>query len=197
MWRFFLAFRCFFLVLFARRLPADAIQLLPAAHETAGETAAPEQPTPSPAPARELTAAKEKAISDGGALRLLAILQREGRLVDFLLESIDGVGDAKLGVAARDIHRGCHKALAEYLTLEPVMPQPEESIVRVEPGFDASAVRLVGEVVGAPPFSGVLRHAGWRASAVRLPAAIDQHDPTVLAPAEVELGAPAAGGSAI
>ena len=193
MWRFFLAFRCFFLVLFARRLPEDAIQLLPPVQPI--DTTATKVTEP-PAPAMP-SAAQVKELTDGGAVRLLALLQREGRLVDFLQESIDTYGDAQIGAAVRDIHRGCHKAIVEYLALEPVMKQPEESIVRVEAGFDASAIRLVGEVVGAPPFTGTLRHGGWRASAVRLPSTGDHHDPTVIAPAEVELGGTAAAGGSV
>ena len=40
-------------------------------------------------------------------------------------------------------------------------------------------------VTGSPPFSGVLRHHGWKATQVRMPAAAG--DATVIAPAEVEL----------
>ena len=48
-------------------------------------------------------------------------------------------------------------------------------------------MRLVGEVVGKPPFSGTLRHPGWRAGKLELPAIPDGHDPSIIAPAEVEL----------
>ena len=59
--------------------------------------------------------------------------------------------------------------------------------MRVEAGFDPSAIRLVGDVVGAPPFTGTLRHPGWRAASVRLPAVGDGQDASVVAPAEIEL----------
>ena len=53
--------------------------------------------------------------------------------------------------------------------------------------FDAAAVKLTGNVVGQPPFSGSLSHRGWRVAEVRLPKLAEGHDARVLAPAEVEL----------
>src|SRR5262245_3785422 len=41
----------------------------------------------------------------GEPLRLLALLQREGRLLDFLLEDIQGYGNDQIGAAVRDIHK--------------------------------------------------------------------------------------------
>ena len=125
----------------------------------------------------------------GGAdLRVLAVLQRDGRLVDFLEEDIGGYTDAQIGAAVRDIHRGCRKALREYLVIEPVMDAAEEARVTVAADFDPASVRLIGNVHGSPPFHGVLKHHGWRARAVQLPALPAAKDEaSVLAPAEVEI----------
>jgi hypothetical protein len=87
----------------------------------------------------------------------------------------------------RDIHRGCRKALQEHMPLEPVLREPENAQVRVDPGFDPSRIRLVGNVVGEPPFTGALRHHGWRIAKVQLPSPARGTDPSVVAPAEVEL----------
>jgi delta 1-pyrroline-5-carboxylate dehydrogenase len=57
----------------------------------------------------------------------------------------------------------------------------------VAAGFDAAAVRLTGNVVGQPPFTGTLTHRGWRVTEIRLPRLAEGHDVRVLAPAEVEL----------
>ena len=122
-----------------------------------------------------------------GALALLALLQREGRLVDFLREALDGFSDADIGAAARDVHRGCRKVLDQHLSLEPVMPGAEEARVAVPKGFDPAEIRLIGEAKGEPPFAGTLRHHGWRVVDARLPALTDGVDRTVIAPAEVEL----------
>jgi hypothetical protein len=124
----------------------------------------------------------------GPDLRVLAVLQRDGRLVDFLQEDIDPYTDAQIGAAVRDIHRGCRKALRDYLTVEPVLAAEEGQGVTVAPDFDPAAIRLTGNVHGSPPFSGVLKHHGWRVKAVHLPALPGaRDDSSVLAPAEVEI----------
>ena len=119
------------------------------------------------------------------ALHLLSLLQREGRLIDFCEEELAGFSDAQIGAAARTVHDGCRKALRGAVSLAPVRSEPEGSSVTLAAGFDPQAIRLSGNVVGNPPFSGVLRHHGWKAMEVRMPAA--SGDPRVIAPAEVEL----------
>jgi hypothetical protein len=120
------------------------------------------------------------------ALRLLAFLQEEGRLVDFLTEELSPYSDEQIGAATRGIHANCAKALREVVALERVMPGTEDETVTLEPGFDAGAIRLVGNVSGQPPFHGTLRHAGWRATHVAVPARASAN-PFVVAPAEVEI----------
>lgn len=120
------------------------------------------------------------------ALKLLAVLQEEGRLVDFLEEDLAPYSDEQIGAAARGIHDECQKALHERVALEPVLAGVEGERVTVDAGFDPAAIRLVGNVRGTPPFQGVLRHAGWRAKSVTLPARRGQN-PRVIAPAEVEI----------
>jgi hypothetical protein len=123
----------------------------------------------------------------GAPLRLLALLQREGRLLDFLQEDIQSYPDAQIGAAVRDIHRQCRAALQEHLTLQPVLPQPEGSTVEVPSGFDPSAIRLTGNVTGQPPFRGTLQHHGWRVKEIKLAPPPEGQDEFVLMPAEVEL----------
>jgi hypothetical protein len=122
-----------------------------------------------------------------GALHLLAILQRDGRLVDFLEEDVAAFSDGDIGAAARVVHEGCKKALNQYFTLKPVRDESEGAAIKVEAGFDANALRLTGNVAGDPPFSGKLAHAGWRAEDVKLPALGKERDANLVAPAEVEL----------
>jgi hypothetical protein len=123
----------------------------------------------------------------GEPLRLLAILQREGRLLDFLLEDISAAADEQVGAGVRELHRKAQHAIKEHLTLEPVMAAQEEQPVEVPVGFDPSAIRLTGNVTGDPPFKGVLKHHGWRVKAYKLPAPPAGQDELVVAPAEVEL----------
>jgi hypothetical protein len=121
-----------------------------------------------------------------GALRLLGLLQEQGRLVDFLEEDLAPYPDDQIGGAVRAIHEGCRKALHAQFALEPVLRGAEGEDVTVDAGFDAAAVRLTGNVAGAPPFRGVLRHGGWRATSATLPER-QGIDPRVIAPAEVEI----------
>ena len=93
-------------------------------------------------------------IADDGAVQILAILQREGRFIDFLQEDLSMYEDAQIGAAVRSIHEGSRKALREHVTLEPIFDDAEGSTVTVAPGFDAQSVRLTGSVVGDPPFTG-------------------------------------------
>jgi hypothetical protein len=123
----------------------------------------------------------------GEPLRLLALLQRKGRLLDFLLEDVSGATDEQVGAGVRELHKESQAVIKEHLTLEPVLPQQEGEAVEVAPGFDPSAVRLTGNVTGQPPFRGVLKHHGWRVTDYRLAAPPEGQDEFVLAPAEVDL----------
>lgn len=120
-------------------------------------------------------------------LRLLALLQREGRLLDFLLEDIQGAADEQIGAGVRELHRQAQTVIKEHLVLEPVLPKSEGETVEVPANFDPSAIRLTGNVTGQPPFRGVLQHHGWRVKNYTLPPPPEGQDPFVLAAAEVEL----------
>jgi hypothetical protein len=123
----------------------------------------------------------------GAPLRLLGLLQREGRLLDFLLEDIQGYADEQVGAAVRDIHRKCQSALRAHLVLEPVLPKEEGAAVEVPPGFNPVHIRLTGNVTGQPPFKGTLQHHGWRVREIKLAAPPEGQDEFILMPAEVEL----------
>ena len=140
-----------------------------------------EKPTAAPAPVvlREAT--------PDAALQLLGLLQKEARLIDFTQEDLSSYSDADIGGAARVVHEGCCKVLREHFTIAPVRAEAEGSRIALPEGFDASAIRLTGNVVGQAPFKGSLSHRGWRATETRLPKLTGSHDVTVLAQAEVEL----------
>ncbi len=121
------------------------------------------------------------------ALQLLAIMQREGRLIDFLQEDVSSFSDAEVGAAARVVHEGCRRGLAEYVVLEPVWSQREGERIVLERDFDPACTRLTGAVVGGPPFQGRLAHHGWRVAQIRLPEVAKDFDAKIVAPAEVEL----------
>ena len=145
------------------------------------------------APAAEASSAKAQAAaifaepSADAALQLLALLQQNARLVDFLQEDLRGFSDADIGATARVVHEGGRKTLREYFTLEPVRSETEESRITLQAGFSATEVRLTGNVTGSPPFTGTLVHRGWKAVDVRLPRLARGHDASIIAAAEVEL----------
>lgn len=128
-----------------------------------------------------------KDASPDAALQLLGLLQREARLIDFVQEDLTGHADADVGAAARLVHEGCRKVLAAHFTLAPVRTEEEGRRITLPAGFDASAVRLTGNVVGQAPFTGTLSHRGWRVTEVRLPQRAEHHDASIVAQAEVEL----------
>ena len=125
--------------------------------------------------------------SDTSALQLLGLLQREARFVDFVQEDVVAYTDAEVGAAFRVVHEGCRKVLGAHFSIAPVRNEPEGSRVTLAAGFDATAVRLTGNVVGQAPFTGTLGHRGWRVTEARLPQLTDDKAAAILAQAEVEL----------
>lgn len=157
-------------------------------------------PRPVPAaaiPAVEVGAAREQPVasepsrlkqpSPDSALQLLGLLQTEARFIDFVEENVAAYSDAEIGAAARVVHEGCRKIIRQHFDLEPIRKEAENSRITVPKGFDASSLRLTGNIVGQPPFSGILVHRGWRVSKVTLPRIAEGHDAAVIATAEVEL----------
>jgi hypothetical protein len=176
--RILLSWVAYFRTLFDAEFAAGVVRLRAAALPS-GEEPKAQAPSPKPVVLKEATT--------DAALQLLALLQREGRFIDFLKEDVSGFSDAEIGAAARVVHEGCKKALDEHFELEPIREEDEGTSVTLESGFDASAIRMTGNVVGEPPFSGTLSHRGWRVTSVKLPKTTEEHDARIVAPAEVEL----------
>jgi hypothetical protein len=177
------AFRCFLSILFRAEIPTDIAQKLVKAPEPVSQ--APIAAGPSITRLKEVERAAPEA-SDR-AVQMLALLQRDGRLIDFLAENISGYPDTQLGAAVRTIHETCRQVLDRYVKLEPILNSEEDQPVTVEAGFDPTAIKLIGNVTGHPPVRGVLRHKGWRVKEVNLPPLPQAAGRMVVAPAEVEL----------
>jgi hypothetical protein len=178
--RLALAFAAFFRVLFNAAYAGRVLRLADGDAPASAPAAVPAAPPP-PAPP------KLREVPTDGALQLLGLLQREGRLIDFLQEDVSNYSDAEIGAAARVVHASVNKALAAHVALERVRGEAEGSRVNVPSGFSAHEIRLTGHVVGEAPFTGTLAHAGWRAVNIELPKLSPGYDVRVLAPAEVEL----------
>jgi len=124
---------------------------------------------------------------NGEALRLLALLQAEARLLDFFMESWDGATPEQIASGAKLVHDQGAAVLLKYLAIEPVLTGTEGERVTVAAGFDPSAVRMIGNVTGQPPFTGELQHPGWRVKELKLPGVATGQDLFVLQPAEVQV----------
>ncbi|HEY1469868.1 MAG TPA: DUF2760 domain-containing protein [Candidatus Acidoferrum sp.] len=177
------AFRCFFSILFHADIPNDIVEKLvkPAGPVSQMPTAA--QPSVSRPNAVERPASE----AFDRAVQMLALLQRDGRLIDFLAENISGYPDAQLGAGVRTIHEACRQVLEHYVKLEPILNFEEDQPVTVQGGFDPACIKLIGNVAGEPPIRGVLRHKGWHVKEVHLPPLPQGAGRMVVAPAEVEL----------
>ncbi len=166
--RILLAFRAFFAILFGRPLPKEI------------KTPAPGPRPPAPAPA------KAEPPNPAYALQLLAILQRDSRLLDFLMEDIAAFEDEQIGAAVRSLHDQARDSLARYLSLQPVIDGVEGAYTRPATA-DPAAVKFIGNVPAGKPDGGTLRHKGWRATKVDLPALNPKQDASIIAPAEIEI----------
>ena len=121
------------------------------------------------------------------AVQMLALLQKEGRLLDFLQEDIGGFSDEEVGVAVREIHAGCRKVLDERIEMQRIVEKPEGDTAEIPADFDASAIELVGKIPESGPYKGVVRSRGWRIAKLNLPTVAPDADPSVAARAEIEL----------
>jgi hypothetical protein len=175
------ALRCFFSILLRGEIPEDvAVELI--------KTPAVVAPTTElPAASRTEVAEKETSESFDRAVQMLALLQRDGRLVDFLAEDVTPYPDTQLGAAVRTVHESCRHVLERYVKLEPVISSEEDQPVTVPAGFDPASIKLIGNITGKPPLRGLLRHRGWRATQVNLPSLPEGTGRSVVAPAEIEI----------
>jgi len=182
--RLWLAFILPWLVLFDAAFARRVQQLREGEAQGGGRSSLP--PAAPPIAVREAEALPTEP-DHSAALQLLAILQREGRLVDFLQEDVATFSDAEIGAAARVVHEGCRRGLAQLVELAAVRSESEGAAIELPAGFDAARIRVTGNVVGEPPFKGTLAHHGWLVTTIRMPKTNAGHDPKIVAPAEVEL----------
>jgi hypothetical protein len=173
--RILLAFRCFFNILFGGKLSDSTLGDL----RLSRREPAPKAATPAPA-------ATPAVRTSDGALQILAILQRDSKLVDFLMEDISGAADDQIGAAVRVVHDNCRDSLKRYVTLQPVIDGVEGTFAKA-PSSDPSVVKFVGNVPAKPPTGGTLSHKGWRAVKIDLPNMPAKQDTTIIAPAEIEI----------
>ena len=163
------AFRSFFSILFSGALAPDIALAFGYSKAMPVKAAPPPKPQAGPA---------------DGAVQILSLLQRDARLVDFLMEDISAYSDEQVGAAVRDVQAQSKQSLERYLQFQPVIDGVEGTYTKTE-GIAQGAIKLIGNVPanGKAP-GGLLRHKGWQAAKVDLPASVPG---TVLAPAEIEV----------
>src|SRR4051812_2683242 len=103
-----MAFVCFFRLLFSPRFAAEVRPVYLGAGSLEPTSEAPAGAKPG----------QDQLHASG--LFILSMLQREGRLIDFLQEDVAAFSDSEVGAAARVVHEGCRKVVRQYLALEPV-----------------------------------------------------------------------------
>lgn len=177
--RVFLAFRCFFNILFRGRLSDAALGALGLSRRGGAPATSAKASAPAPA-------ATPAGKTSDGALQILSILQRDSRLLDFLMEDLKSYSDDQIGAAVRELHDQCRDSVSRYITLQPVIDGVEGTFAQA-PSKEPGIVKFVGNVPASPPAGGTLRHKGWRAAKVDLPALPAKQDATILAPAEIEI----------
>jgi len=169
------AFSSFFSILFSGQLSPEVARRYGFVKPASAKPAA---PVPAAAPP------KPQAGPADGAVQILSLLQRDSRLIDFLMEDISGYSDEQVGAAVRDVQAQSKTALERHMKLQPVIDGVEGDFTKTE-GLAATAVKLIGNVPPSGKASGgLLRHKGWKAEKVDLPALAPGN---VLAPAEIEV----------
>jgi hypothetical protein len=168
------AFRSFFSILFSGVLPEDIALEFGFTKTKPAVVKLPEPP--------------KVNVSDG-ALQLLYILQRDSRLIDFLMEDVTSYSDDQIGAAVRTLHADCKASLTRHVTLAPVIDGVEGTYQKLDASKtpDPNRIKLVGNVPanGKAP-GGTLRHRGWMASAIDIPLP-GKREAAVVAVAEIEV----------
>ena len=156
------AFRCFFALLFKGIVPADIVEVVAPSSAPRGAAA---RPAAAVATAGPLAAV---AADDPGdrAIQLLALFQRDGRLVDFLFEDIAAYGDAQVGAAVREVHASCRRVIDRYLPIEPILADRKARPRRWAPPWtpprsSSSATWASRRATSAPCATAAGASAGW------------------------------------
>ena len=170
------AFSAFFGILFQNQIPDDVAAAL-------GWVRRDSKPKAADKPKKE-----EPTVGPGdGALQILGILQRDARLVDFLMENIAPYTDEQFGSAVRGVHEQSRQTLERYLHFAPIVDGVEGTYAKIT-SKDPAAIKLLGNVpADGKAAGGTLRHKGWRVTKTDLPPIFPHQKTDILAPAEIEI----------
>ncbi|WP_440683762.1 DUF2760 domain-containing protein [Cysteiniphilum halobium] len=136
---------------------------------------------------QEIEKPDEVGGSADSAKQLLSILQKKGRLLDFLAQNLDHYDNEQVANVARVVHDQCKKALESYCTLTPIYHDQENHEITLEGNYDKYSVELTGNVAHSTRFKGKLIHQGWKVEKMHLPKVAKEANLDILQPAEVEV----------
>ena len=167
--RISLAFKSFFAILFGDGLPAEVAKAYGFTKESAAK------PAPKPVEVRPAD----------GALQILGILQRDARLIDFLMEDISPYSDEQVGAAVRQVNEQGRASLPATSTVARHRRRRRHTPASTSPSGRRHRQADRQRAPGRQAAGGILRHKGWRVERIDLPKPAG--DLKVLAPAEIEI----------
>ena len=125
--------------------------------------------------------------AEHSAKKLLAILQKQARFIDFIHQNLDHYSNNEVANVARNIHSNCQKTLKKYCKFSSIRPEAEEGFVVLEKDFDRSYIHLIGNIGNQQQFEGVLIHKGWQIDEIKLPYSLNKTNDHIIQPAEIEV----------
>lgn len=126
------------------------------------------------------------------AVQLLSVLQKQGRLIDFLMEDIGEVEDEQVASAARVVHSGCQDVLHKYFSILPIRNESEGQGLQVFEEEVDKSIELQGDCDPKQKSTAILLHKGWKNENVQLPTLTKEKqklliDNQILYPAQAEI----------
>ena len=121
------------------------------------------------------------------AKQLLSILQKKGRLIDFLSQNLDHYNDEQVAKVARVIHDQCKKTLHTYCDIKPIYTAAENTEIMLDMSYDKYSIELTGNVNMKEKMKGKIIHQGWKIEKIMLPNITTDANLNILQPAEVEV----------
>jgi uncharacterized protein DUF2760 len=174
----FLAIRVFFQTLFSGPFAREQKRLLEGPKGEFDE-----------APTEKSSVAQSEEPKRNEAITLLGTLQREARLVDFLMESLDAYSDSQIGAAVRDVHRESRKTLDRIFAISPITEVEEGHPIELAEGqTDLEQYHLTGNLTDQGQTRGTVVHRGWQVTKVELPTWSGKHTSAkTIAPIDIEI----------
>ena len=126
----------------------------------------------------------KSATSRSDALTLLAVMQKESRILDLIFDDLDGYSDEQIGGASRQVLRDLRDCLDSHLKIESLVDNQEGDVVQIPDAASPIRWKVIGD---ASAQSGTLTHAGYVAKKVALPEWTGtEESASIIAPAEVD-----------